>query len=528
MAESWDVIVIGSGFGGAVTACRLAETGARVLVLERGRRWDPSTYPRNPEDPWIYDQEAPERQNGWLDLRFFEHMIVAQGAGVGGGSLIYANVSVEAKKEVFARGWPAEITYDELKPHYDSVGRMLNVQTLPGNQLTERYRLMKEGAEKLGFGDRFRPLPLAVTFNEKWNYDLEDPFDPKHSPSWVNEQGQQQGKCIHLGRCDIGCDVKAKNTLDLNYLAQAERRGAQVRPLHIVRSIEPRDGGYRVAFDRIEAGRLVPGSERATRVILAAGSLGSTELLLRCRDQYRTLPGVSRFLGHDWSSNGDFLTPAFYKDRTISPTHGPTISSAIDFLDGSVGGQQFFIEDGGLPDLVAAYLQARLKSGGGSPRYQVLLEALREVVREEEVLLSNVMPWFAQGIDAADGRLYLGRKWNEPWRWTLMLDWDIHRSQAAIEAIVAMHERLAAATGGKAWVPPTWTIFKTLATPHPLGGCNMGTTAEDGVVDHRGQVFGYPGLYVADGAIVPEAIGLNPSRTIAALAERIASLMATD
>lgn len=525
MPESWDVILIGSGFGGAVTACRLAEAGARVLVLERGRRWDPSTFPRKPEDPWVFDPERPELQNGWLDLRFFEHMIVAQGAGVGGGSLIYANVSVEAKKEVFARGWPAEITYEELKPHYDSVGRMMNVQTLPENQLTERYKLMKEGAEKLGYGDRFRPLPLAVTFNPEWSYDLEDRFDPKHSPSWVNEQGQQQGKCIHLGRCDIGCDVKAKNTLDLNYLAQAERRGAQVRPLHLVRSIEPQASGYRVVFDRIEAGRLIPGSERAARVVVAAGSLGSTELLLRCRDQYRTLPNVSGFLGHNWSSNGDFLTPAFHKDRTISPTHGPTISSAIDFLDGSVGGQQFFIEDGGFPDLLATYLQAKLKSGARRPQHQVLLEALRVILRGEDVLLGNVMPWFAQGIDAADGRLYLGRKWNAPRQRTLMLDWDIHRSKAAIEAIIAMHERLAGATGGKAWVPPTWTILKTLVTPHPLGGCNMGTTADDGVVDHGGQVFGYPGLYVADGAIVPEAVGLNPSRTIAALAERIARLM---
>ncbi len=139
--------------------------------------------------------------------------------------------------------------------------------------------------------------------------------------------------------------------------------------------------------------------------------------------------------------------------------------------------------------------------------------------------LGNLMPWFAQGIDAADGRLYLGRYWYAPWRRRLKLDWEIDRSEPVIKAIVDMHKRLAAATRGKTWVPPTWSILKNLVTPHPLGGCNMGTTAANGVVDQRGEVFGYPGLYVADGAIVPEAVGLNPSKTIAALAERIAELI---
>ena len=141
--------------------------------------------------------------------------------------------------------------------------------------------------------------------------------------------------------------------------------------------------------------------------------------------------------------------------------------------------------------------------------------------------LGNVMPWFGQSMDAADGRLYLERTWYAPWRRELKLDWDVTRSESTIDAMVRMHERPSAATGGEPKVPPTWSILKNLITPHPLGGCNMGTTRSDGVVDHKGEVFGYPGLYVADGAIVPRAVGLNPSRTIAALAERIAALMVT-
>jgi len=529
-SNTYDVIVIGSGFGGSVMACRLAEKGLKVLVLERGRRWEPEDYPREPGDAWVYDPDEPHRQNGWIDMRFYDDMIIAQGAGVGGGSLIYANISVEAPEFIFEERWPPEITYQELQPYYQTVVEMMNIQELPDNQLTRRYKLMQEGAEALGYGDRFHKLGLAVTFDPEWSYELEDPFDVRHSKSFVNPQGQQQGTCIHLGDCDLGCPVKAKNTLDLNYLPWAEKHGAEIRPLHVVHYLEPLDegrGGWRVHFDRIQDRRRVPGTETAARVVVAAGSLGSTELLLRCRDQYKTLPKLSAFLGRNWSSNGDFLTPAFYEDRDIRPTEGPTISSAIDFLDGSQGeDRRFFIEDGGFPDLLENYLQAKLERGFKRRRFGALLGALREALLEAPPL-SNVMPWFAQGIDAADGRLYLGRKWYAPWKRKLKLDWEIDKSERMVDGIVEMHKRLSEATGGDPWVPPTWTILKNLVTPHPLGGCNMGETSETGVVDHRGRVFGYDNLWVVDGAIIPEAIGRNPTRTIAALAERCATLFET-
>ena len=523
MSDRHDVVVIGSGFGGAVMACRLAERGLRVLVLERGRRWRVEDYPRAPGDAWIFDPDEPERQNGWFDLRFFDDMIVAQGAAVGGGSLVYANVSIEAPAFVFDEGWPPEITAAELAPHYRRVGEMLNVQELPDGQLTERFELTREAAAKLGHAGRFRKLPLAVTFDPEYDPRRPDPFDHRHSKRWVNAQGQEQGTCIHLGDCDLGCPVKAKNTLDLNYIPWAEKHGAEVRPLHLVRAIEPEAGGYRVRFDRLEGGALVAGSVRAEHVVVAAGSLGSTELLLRCRDQYKTLPRLSPFLGRNWSSNGDFLTPAFYDRREVRPTQGPTISAAIDFLDGSEPGGRFFIEDGGFPDLLENYLEEKIAAGARRGRFRPVLRRLRARLLASPPL-ECVMPWFAQGIDAADGRLYLGRKWYAPWRRTLKLDWDVGRSRAMVDGIARMHVRLAEATGGDPWVPPTWTLLKNLVTPHPLGGCNMAAAPERGVVDHAGRVFGYPNLWVVDGAVIPEAIGRNPSRTIAALAERSAGL----
>jgi len=146
VATDFDAVVIGSGFGSAIVGCRLAEAGYKVLILERGRRWRPENYPRKLDDPSVFDHEHPEERNGWIDLRIFPNMTIVQGAGVGGGSLIYANISIEAKPELFQAGWPPEINYDELKPYYDRVGEMLAIREIPENQRPARTRLMKEAA----------------------------------------------------------------------------------------------------------------------------------------------------------------------------------------------------------------------------------------------------------------------------------------------------------------------------------------------------------------------------------------------
>ncbi len=517
----FDVIVIGSGFGGAISACRLAEAGYKVLILERGRRWDKSNYPRTPADMWLWDHDAPEKKNGWLDLRVFPNMSVAAGAAVGGGSLIYANISCEAPTSAFEKQWPQEITYDELKPHYDTVAQFMNVKKVPANQWTERMKLMKLGAERIGAADRFRQVDLAVSFDEEWTYEQNDPHNEKKSKRFLNMQGVEQGTCVHLGNCDIGCDVDAKNTLDRNYIPWAEKHGAQVRELHLVSNVEPVAGGYKVSFDRLADGERVPGSQTARLVIVAAGSLGSTELLLRCRDLTRSLPSVSPRLGHNWSSNGDFLTPALYSDRQVSPSRGPTITCVIDFLDRSVDGQSFWVQDGGLPNLLGDFVKMGDMSSGAKGK--LLIDALKHMLHDVEPF-RNVMPWFGQGADAGDGVLRLGETLLSS-KQQLHLDWDVTKSRPAVQALVDMHLKLSHATGGLPVVPPTWTVLHDLVTPHPLGGCNMGDTRDDGVVDHTGEVFGYKNLYVCDGAVVPRAVGVNPSRTIGAIAERTAKLI---
>lgn len=518
----WDVVVVGSGFGGAVTACRLAEAGARVLVLERGRRWTPDSYPSVTSRNWLWDEDEPERQNGWLDLRVFGDMSVAMGAGVGGGSLIYANVSIEAPASAFRAGWPEAISYPVLKPHYRTVGDMLEVMTLPENQWTPRTHLMKEAATALGHRDRFMLVPQAVRFCPDGVPDGGPAPDYPRLPREPNRWGRLQGTCVHCGNCDLGCPVQAKNTLDLNYLARAEALGAEIRPLQHVRCISPDGSGYRLHVrDLAGAGE---DRIRADKVVVAAGSIGSTELLLRCRDQYRTLPRLSRQLGHGWTSNGDFLTPAWYPERTVDAARGPTISAAINYLDGSDAGQRYLVEDGGFPDLLANFL----RRAGRDRRVRRHRLARLLAGLDQAGPLSGLMPWFGQAEDQAGGVLSLGRRWTRPWRRDrLKLVWDYRAAEAAVEALAARHKALSEATGGKASVPATWRWLRNLVTPHPLGGCNMADDPRHGVVDHHGQVFGYPNLYVMDGAVVPVALGLNPSRTIAALAEFAAPAIAS-
>jgi cholesterol oxidase len=522
----FDVIVIGSGFGGAITSCRLAQKGKKVLVLERGHRWDRTTYPREPDDEWIWSRTHPERHHGWADLRRFKGMAVIAGAGVGGGSLIYANVSAVPPPSVFDAGWPSEITFQGLQPYYANVASVLDIRRVPTNQWSPRVQLMHDAAVNLGQAARFRGAEIAVSFDDNLHYDFNVAPDIGNSKRFVNKHGVEQGTCAHLGECDIGCRADAKNTLDKNYLHIAGQSGAEIRPLHLVTKIEAVAGGYRVSYLELKDGTGIAGSATAERVIVAAGSMGSTELLLQCRDVLGTLPNLSPALGKHWSSNGDFLTPAIYLHRALWPDRGVTIGAVIDYLDASDDGQTYWIQDGGTPNVMNKYFQAVLDRLRKDPSEGHLLEGLNLswLLQHLTLLAANLdvskhlMPWFAQGVDAGDGELHLTNG-------VLDLKWDIDRSLPLFETIEKRHHTLAHATDGHPFPLPTWLASHELITPHPLGGCNMGSSPDQGVVNHLGEVFGYKNLYVADGAIVPRPLGVNPSRTIGALAERIADRM---
>ena len=284
----------------------------------------------------------------------------------------------------------------------------MNVQKVPANQWTDRMRLMKEAPKRSARATALNNWNWRFRSIQRSRMELRFARSAQclASKRFVNAQGVDQGTCVHFGNCDIGCDVDAKNTLDRNYIAWAEKNMREVRELHLVTNVEPSRGGYQVSYDQIADGTRTPGSQTARIVIVAAGSLGSTELFLRCREINKSLPNVSPFLGHNWSSNGDFLTPAFYASRELNPSVGPTIACAIDFLDRSQSGQSFWIQDGGFPNVLNNFITEFDSGTFKNLETKLLIDSIRHMLTGTEPF-KNVMPWFAQGVDAANGTLSL-------------------------------------------------------------------------------------------------------------------------
>ncbi len=514
--ERADIVIIGSGFGGAVAACRLASPERKVVVLERGRDWSLPQNGGTPQGPldYLYSSRMPGLLNGWLDIRFLDQMIVATGAGVGGGSLIYANVCVEAPENVFDSGWPSQITWPAMQEWYRKVNDMLLPQHIPPGQLNPRVNLLAEAAAGLGLAPKYKTLPLAVKFDENPG--------PAGEHPWSDPNRYARGTCVHCGDCVIGCTHGAKKTLDQNYLKEAQAQGALIQPLSMVTHIEKgSDGSWRVKYLKLD--EAVGSRKREITgkiVILAAGSIGSPEILLRSRRGLKKLP---RALGRGWSPNGDFLTLAKYgkrdKRRLLKPTKGPTIGGRIDLLDGvdlpddnMIGKDgRIYVEDGGLPN-IGAHLLKKWKDKRGPKKW-----AYRKASNLTD--FSDMIPWFGQSIDAADGEFSLQNPMRF-WRARTRLNWNPQRSASALDAFNDVHIAMTLATDGEPRPLFTWKRLRTLVTPHPLGGCNMAAAEGAGVTDHNGEVFGYKNLFVMDGSVIPRAIGRNPSKTIAAIAER--------
>jgi cholesterol oxidase len=347
---------------------------------------------------------------------------------------------------------------------------------------------------------------------------IDDPFQ---------RGGPPQGTCTHCGRCVTGCPIHAKNTLDLNYLWLAEHKyGAQIAPLHEASCIQPDGDGYRVRFWQRAGGRRSEGSVWGKTVILAAGAVGSTELLLRSKRAPAGLPRLSDALGLHFSGNGDVQAGVMAMDPRIpvQSYFGPIITRAIEFSDSRV-----FIEEGAVSrefagilkylyspaGAVASWISARLR---GRPRQGSLRNFLASVFRRHAPL-DNALILLVMGRDAADGKLRLSA------RGELEAQWDNRGSRELFRAIEEIVRQMAEKVDGIPYFSPRWAVLRRLITVHPLGGCAMAGDVTGGVVNHRGEVFHYPGLYVLDGSIIPTAIGKNPAMTIAALAERAAFWM---
>jgi cholesterol oxidase len=508
--RSYDVVVVGSGFGGGIAACRLAEAGKRVCVLERGRRFRGEDFAAEPSEApsMIWHEKA--NPHGLFDVRLMRDVSVITAAGVGGGSLVYANVQLRAAPEVFDERWPAAISRQELDPWYDRTEEALQPRATPASPPLPKVAAYAAAAQHVG--REAEPLPIAVHFGE----------DRLHPFSGVQQQG-----CRNLGRCDLGCPIHAKNTVDITYVARAEAHGAEVRPLHLAREIEPpsRNGGqWRVSFKHLGGGS--DGSVEAPRLVLAAGTIGSPRLLLTNRGRLQKL---SPALGSRFSGNGDALGIAFDPSapdvRGAQNDYGPVMTSMIPFPE-----RQLMVADGGLPANFHVLLDVArgVNVIRGWRRALVRLRALlvrggwsdqslrpREVPARERLPDTNSLVFLMIGRDAADGQMRLT---------PILRRFDIRWSKEGSAQLFADLRRTAVELAEGSDASPFYALdggpLGKFTTVHPLGGCPMADDPRQGVVDDLGRVHGYDGLYVLDGSIVPTALGVNPSKTIAALAER--------
>ena len=550
----FDTIVVGSGFGGSVTAYRLAEAGQRVCVLERGKSYPPGSFPRRPREMAGNFWDPSKGYHGLFDVWSFRAIEVVVGSGLGGGSLIYANVLIRKDERWFTQEkldgngyeeWP--VTRADLDPHYGAVERMLDAQRYPLEAPgfhSAKTVAMRDAAEKLGL--HWDRPNLAVTFA----VDGRPPAigEPIPEGPYPNLHGEPRQTCRLTGECDLGCNYGSKNTLDHNYLSAAKHHGADIRTRCEVRRLEPRpSGGYAVGYvvhtpesegRRTATSKLPVTTITADRLVLSAGSLGTPYLLLRNRSSF---PAISRALGTRWSGNGDFLAyllkshsgPAENpRRRVLDASAGPTITSFVRVPDGvDPGGQGggYYVEDAGWPTFVdwmiemadvrsapgrwARFLGRRLWGLVARKPQSELGAQFGDLVGTAQ-LSSGSLPLLGMGRDVPDGVMKLRNGY-------LDVDWNMASSKPYFERIRQTMIDIADALGASYTDNPLRTL-KRLVTVHPLGGCPMGHHEGEGVVDPFGQVFGYPGMYIADGSVMPGPVGPNPSLTIAALADRMA------
>ena len=551
--SDFDAIVVGSGFGGSVMAYRLAEAGKRVCLLERGRAYPPGSFTRSPyrarESFWDPGRGLTGMYHYWS----FKGIDALVSAGLGGGSLIYANVFLRKDERWFVKEdvndggyeyWP--VTRAELDPHYDRVEAMVGVQRFPFDHepysRTPKTNAFKQAAEQNGL-DWFLP-PLAVTFANEGRPPVPG---QRIEEELRNLHDRDRVTCQLCGECDVGCNFGAKNTLDYNYLTHAAHHGAEIRTLCDVRTIEPLPGGgYQVGYaalteedgDASLNGRPAPLTTlTCDRLVLSAGTLGTTNLLLRNRSAF---PRLSRKLGTRFCGNGDLLTLALDcremvdgrpVPRIVDSGYGPVITSTArmpDALDGGEG-RGFYLQDAGYPQHLAWILHViaapktlwNWREHGlylvrnwlrGSPDTDVTGH-IASLLQSAE-LSAGGLPLLGMGRDIPDGRMFLHGG-------HLDLDWRTARSGPYFERLRTTARGVAHTLGGRFADNPIWFLRRVI-TVHPLGGAPMGRFPGEGVVDPYGEVFGYPGLHIADGSVMPGPVGANPSLTIAALADRFA------
>lgn len=525
----YDAVVVGSGYGGGVAASRLARAGKKVAVLERGREVVTGEFPvRFPDlrgEMRVSGRKVTSGpETALYHVKLGDDMHVLVGCGLGGGSLVNAGVALRPDARVFAdAAWPGQIRQDGwLDEGFRRAEAWLAPESDPRAGDLPKYRALEAAGDALGH--RAIAPRVAVSFFER-----------------INAAGVHQPACTRCGDCCGGCNVGAKTTVALTYLADAKRHGADmfthVKVHHVSKDA---NGGWRVAFALLGAdGKSIvnEGLISADIVVLAAGTLGSTEILFRSRDKGLQ---VSDKLGQRFSANGDIIAfgwgarntvnavgvghPPKIEDREI----GAAVSGQIEVRDSQHLAHELTVQEGVLPSALAPALPLLFIPNGR------ILGALASLVKGVyEGPFAHLQTFFAVSHDSAAGAFRLDGD-------RLLLDWPGAKDEPAFKRHDAMLNALVTQSGGTYVKNPlAGTVMgHQPATAHPLGGCGMGTARDDGVVDHKGRVFDggarrgstdvHDGLYVVDGAVIPRSLGCNPLLTITALAERAMMHMAAD
>ncbi len=531
MPFDFDFIVIGSGFGGSVTAHRLTEKGYRVAVMEMGRRWTAENLPATNWRIWRWIWRPRLALRGFFNMEPFRHVVILHGCAVGGGSITYANTLLVPKRSVWDNGsWAGLADWKtEMPPHFETALRMLGVTE--NRILGPGDLILRRAAAAAGVEDTFYRTQVAVFEAPEGQPGGETCPDP-----YFGGEGPERTTCIGCGGCMVGCRYNAKNTLDKNYLYLAEKHGARVFAETRVVDVTPLNGkldggdGYEVRTEKSTAWlRKEPRRFTSRSVVFAASALGTMDLLFRLK-QKGSLPAISGQLGKRVRTNAESLIGVRVPGSKEDLSKGIAIGSGI-YLD-----EDTHIEAVRYPEGSDAMGLLATPLTGGRPGWVRILFWLATIGRAllrhplHTVRCLHPFGWARESLillcmQALDGHIdmRLGRPWFWPFRKILM-----SRGKKIPTFIPQANDfavKVAKLTGGTPMSMITEILFDVPGTAHILGGCPMGDSPEHGVVDHRGRVFGYRNLYVCDGSVLAANLGVNPSLTICAVTERAMSFI---
>jgi len=514
MNRDWDYIIIGSGFGGSVSALRLVEKGYRVLLLEKGRRFAPDDFPKSNWDlkRWLWLPKLGMR--GIFQMTFLPHVTALSGVGVGGGSLVYANTLPIPKDDFFAAtSWGKLADWKrELAPHYLTARRMLGAVENPHSTYPDEV-LAQIGKDR---GLEHHPSTVAVYFG-KAGVTVPDPF--------FGGEGPARTGCIQCGGCMIGCRFGAKNTLDQNYLYLAEKRGLHLHAEAEVTSVKPLDGGgYSVDALYGLDGKRSDKTHSAHNVIFSGGVMGTMPLLLELASRADSLPKISKRLGSYIRTNSEALIGVITNRKDVDLSKGIAIGSILQTDAHShlepvryPAGSGFFrlfnaphVTGDDFPTRLARLVTATLRSPWKTARAYFVRDWAKQtmILLYMRTLEGHLRMQIGRGVTTGFGRGLVTSVESGP------------KPTANIPEAAELANTIAAKIDGKAMTLVTETLGGIPTTAHILGGACMGDSSDTGVIDHRHRVFGYDGLYVIDGSAVSANPGVNPSLTITALAER--------